>query len=81
MIVIPGCFERKAGVKYVLSIILNQYFPHMGKGRESQIKEGQRTPNRLNYKLSSPQHIIIKTSSVEHKEKVLRYTCKKKNIR
>jgi hypothetical protein len=36
------------------------------------VQEASRTPNRLDQNRPSPQHIIIKTTSTENREKILK---------
>lgn len=47
---------------------VKENFQNIGNIRGSHIQEGQRTPNRLNPKRSSPRHNVVKLFSTEHKE-------------
>jgi hypothetical protein len=38
------------------------------------------TPNRLDQNITSPQHIIIKTTSTENRERILKAVREKKQI-
>jgi hypothetical protein len=37
-----------------------------------QVQEASRTPNRLHDNRTAPQHIILKTTSTENKERILK---------
>ena len=37
-----------------------------------KVQEAYRTPNRLDQKKTSPHHVIIKTQSIQIKERILR---------
>jgi hypothetical protein len=37
-----------------------------------QVQEASRTPNRLDQKRTTPWHIIIKTTSTENRERILK---------
>jgi hypothetical protein len=45
-----------------------------------QVQEASRTPNRLDQNRSSLQHIIIKTTSIENRERILKAIIEKKQI-
>jgi hypothetical protein len=45
-----------------------------------QVQEASRTPNRLDQNRTSPQHIIIKTTSIENGERILKAVREKKQI-
>jgi hypothetical protein len=45
-----------------------------------QVQEASRTPNRLDQNTTSPQHTIIKTSSTENTERILKAVREKKQI-
>lgn len=47
---------------------------------ENNIKEGHRTLNRVNQKQTSPRHMIVKLSSVEHKDKNLKCAGEKNQV-
>jgi hypothetical protein len=37
-----------------------------------QVQEASKTPNRLDQNRTTPQHIIIKTTSTDNREKILK---------
>jgi hypothetical protein len=45
-----------------------------------QVQEASRTPNRLDKNRTTPQHIIIKTTSTENRETILKSVRQKKQI-
>jgi ribosomal protein L39E len=48
--------------------IITENFSNLEKTMPIQVKEVSRTPKRLNQNRTTPQHIIIKTTSTENKE-------------
>jgi hypothetical protein len=45
-----------------------------------QVQEASRTPNRLDQNRTTPWHIIIKTTSTENREKILKAVRETNNI-
>jgi hypothetical protein len=45
-----------------------------------QVQEASRKPNRLDQNITSPQHIIIKTTNTENRERILKAVREKKQI-
>ena len=45
-----------------------------------QIHEAQRTPNMSNHKRAIPRHIVIKSSKIKDKERILRKASKKREV-
>jgi vacuolar-type H+-ATPase catalytic subunit A/Vma1 len=45
-----------------------------------QIKEASRTPNRLDQNKTTPRHIIIKTTTIQNRERILKAVREKKQI-
>jgi hypothetical protein len=46
----------------------------------TQVQEASRIPNRLDQNRTTPQHMIIKTTSTENRERILKDIRKKKQI-
>jgi hypothetical protein len=46
-----------------------------------QVQEASRTPNRLDQNITTPQHIITKTTSKENRERILKGVREKKQIK
>jgi hypothetical protein len=55
-------------------------FPNIKKKLSIQVQESSWTPNRLDQNRTSPQHIIIKTTSTENKKRTLKAIREKKQI-
>uniref|UniRef100_A0A5F9D8F6 L1 transposable element RRM domain-containing protein n=1 Tax=Oryctolagus cuniculus TaxID=9986 RepID=A0A5F9D8F6_RABIT len=69
---VPEGMEREKGLEGLFSEILAENFPGLEKDREILVQEAHRTPNKHDQKRSSPQHVVIKLSTVKHKEKILK---------
>jgi hypothetical protein len=59
------------GIHNVFNKIITEKFPNLQKGLLIQVPEASRAPNRLEQYRTSPQHIITKTTSTEHRERIL----------
>ena len=60
--------DKKKGHEKVLEEIIVENFPKMGKEIAIQVQETQRVPNRINPRLNTPRHTLIKLTKVKHKE-------------
>jgi hypothetical protein len=70
-------------VKWICIIfnkIKTENFPNLEKVMSIQIHEASRTPNRLDQNRTTPHHIIIKTTSTETRERILKDVRQKKQI-
>jgi hypothetical protein len=54
--------------------------PDLEKTMPIQVQETSRTPNRPDQNRATPRHIIIKTTSTETREKILKAVGEKKQI-
>jgi chromosome segregation ATPase len=63
----------------IFNKIITENFPNLEKAVPIQMQEASRTPNRPDQNRSSPQHIIIKTTSSETRERILKAVREKKN--
>ena len=52
----------------------------MGKEIVTQVQETQRVPNRINPRQNTPRHILIKLTTIKHKEQILRAARDKQQI-
>uniref|UniRef100_A0A5F9CMW2 L1 transposable element RRM domain-containing protein n=1 Tax=Oryctolagus cuniculus TaxID=9986 RepID=A0A5F9CMW2_RABIT len=77
---VPEGMEREKGLEGLFSEILSENFPGLEKDREILVQEAHRTPNKHNQKRSSPRHVVIKLSTVKHKEKILKCAREKRQI-
>jgi hypothetical protein len=55
-------------------------FPNLEKAIPIQVPEAYRTPNRPDQNRTTPRHIIIKTTSSETRERILKAVREKKQI-
>jgi parvulin-like peptidyl-prolyl isomerase len=62
----------------IFNKIITEYFPNLEKVMPIQVKEASRTPNRLDQNRISPRHIIIKATSTENTERILKAIIEKK---
>uniref|UniRef100_A0A5F9D7B3 L1 transposable element RRM domain-containing protein n=1 Tax=Oryctolagus cuniculus TaxID=9986 RepID=A0A5F9D7B3_RABIT len=77
---VPEGMEREKGLEGLFSEILAENFPGLEKDREILVQEAHRTPNKHDQKRSSPGHVVIKLSTVKHKEKILKCAREKRQI-
>uniref|UniRef100_A0A5F9DLU6 L1 transposable element RRM domain-containing protein n=1 Tax=Oryctolagus cuniculus TaxID=9986 RepID=A0A5F9DLU6_RABIT len=77
---VPEGMEREKGLEGLFSEILAKNFPGLEKDREILVQEAHRTPNKHDQKRSSPRHVVIKLSTVKHKEKILKCAREKRQI-
>jgi hypothetical protein len=63
---------------YSTKIIEN--FPSLEKELSIKVQEASRTPDRLEQNKTSPQHIVIKTTSSKNRERILKAVREKKQI-
>jgi hypothetical protein len=70
-------------MEYIWNIfnkIITENFPNLEKDLSIQLQEASRAPNRLDQNRTSLWHIIIKTSSTENRESILKPVREKKQI-
>ena len=72
--------EDKKGNEKIFEEIIVENFPNMGKEIANQVQEGQRVPNSINTKRSTPRHTVIKTAKVKDKERLLKAARKKQQV-
>jgi hypothetical protein len=68
------------GIHNIFNKIITENFPNLKKVLPVQVQAASRTPNRLEQNRTSPQHIIIKTTSTENREKILKDVREKNQI-
>ena len=56
----------------IFNKIMEENFPNLKKDMPMNIQEAYRTPNRLDQKRNSSQHIIIRTKNALNKDKILK---------
>jgi hypothetical protein len=62
------------GKDNLFSNIIVKNFPNLEKGKDIQVQEAFRMPNRQDQKRNIPRHIIIKILNVQNKEGILKVT-------
>jgi hypothetical protein len=72
--------EKRCKQKGYIQQNNNRKFPNLKKTMPIQVQEASRTPNRLEQNRTTPQHIIIKTTSTENRERILKAVREKKQI-
>jgi hypothetical protein len=65
---IEGEELQEKGICNIFNKIITANFPNLKKDLPIQVQEASRTPNRLDQNRTSPQYIIIKTTSTTKKE-------------
>jgi hypothetical protein len=68
------------GICNIFNKIITENFPNLEKTMPIQVQEASRTPNRLDQNRTTPQYIIIKTTSTENRERILKAVRDKKQI-
>jgi hypothetical protein len=60
------------GMHNIFNKIITENFPNVEKSIPIQMQEDSRTPNRPDQNRTTPRHIIIKTTSSETRERILK---------
>jgi chromosome segregation ATPase len=66
------------GIHNIVNKIITENFPNLKEVLPIQVQEASRTPNRLDQNRPSPQHISIKITSTENRERILKTVREKK---
>jgi hypothetical protein len=66
------------GKHNIFNKITAENFPNLKKELSIQVQEASRIPKRVDQNITSPQHIIIKTASIENRERALKAVKEKK---
>jgi hypothetical protein len=66
------------GMQNIFNKIITENFPNQQKTMPIQVQETSRTPNRLDQNRTTLPHIIIKTTSTETQERILKAVREKK---
>jgi hypothetical protein len=72
-------FQIKGPVN-IFNKIKEENFPNLKKEMPMNIQEAYRTPNRLDQKRNSSQHIIIRTSNALNKDRILKAVREKHQV-
>jgi hypothetical protein len=60
------------GPENIFNKIIEENFPNLKKEMLINIQEAYRTPNRLDQKRNSSNHIIVKAPNTQNKERMLK---------
>jgi hypothetical protein len=63
----------------IFNKIITEYFPNLEKVLPIKVQEASRTPNRLDKNRHSPWDNIIKTRSIENRERIYKAVREKTN--
>jgi hypothetical protein len=75
---IEGEEVQAKGIHNIFSKVIIENFPNLEKEMPIQVQEASSTPNRLDQNRTTPRHIIIKTTSPENRERILKAVREKK---
>jgi hypothetical protein len=68
------------GMHNIFNKIITENFPNLEKTMPIQVQKASRIPNRPDQNRTIPRHIIIKTSSTETRQRILKAVREKKQI-
>jgi hypothetical protein len=68
------------GICNIFNKTITENFPNQEKTMPIQVQEASGTPNRVDQNRTTPQHIIIKTTNTENRERILKAVIEKKQI-
>jgi hypothetical protein len=66
------------GICNIFNKIITEHFPHLENTMPIQVQEASRKPNRLDQNRTTQRNIIIKTTSTENGERILKAVREKK---
>jgi predicted N-acyltransferase len=70
---------QEKGIHNIFNKIITKNFPNLEKTMPIQVQEGSRTLNRPDQNRMNPRHIIIKATSTETKERILKTVRERKD--
>ena len=76
---VPEEEDRKKDHEKILEEIIDENFPKMGKEIITQVQETG-VPSKINPRLNTPRHILIKLTKIKHKEQTLKAAREKQQI-
>jgi hypothetical protein len=80
MVIEEGEEVQAKGMRNIVNKIITENFPNLEKSIPIQMQEASRTPKRTDHNRTTPWHIIIKTTSTETRERILKAVREKKQI-
>ena len=73
LIGVPECDgENESKLENTLQDIVQENFPNLARQVDIQIQEIQRTPQKYSSSRATPRHIMVRFTSVDMREKMLR---------
>ena len=66
--------ERGQRIEKLFEKIMIENFLNLVKQKVTQVHEAQKVPIKMNPKIPTPRHIIIKMAKVNNKERILKAT-------
>jgi hypothetical protein len=63
---------QEKGIHNIFNKIITEKFQNLEKVMPIQVQEASRTPTRPDQNRTTPQHVIIKTTSTENRERILK---------
>ena len=72
--------EKKKGYEKIFEEIIVENFPNMEKEILNQAQEAGRVPHRINPRINTPRHIVIKLTKTKHKERILKAAREKQQV-
>ena len=76
---VPEEEDRKKDHEKILEEIIVENFPKMGKEIITQVQETG-VPSKINPRLNTPRHILIKLTKIKYKEQILKAAREKQQI-
>ena len=77
---VPEEEKEEQDIGYLLEEKIKENFPNLVKEIDMQVQEAQRVPNKMDAKMSTPSHIIIKMLKVKDKQRILKAAREKQLI-
>ena len=74
---VPEGEEREKGPKKIFEETIVENFLSMGKEIATQVQEARRISGRINPRINTLRHIVIKLTKIKDKEKLLKATREK----
>ena len=68
------------GHEKIFEGIIVENSPNMEKEIVNQVQEAQRVPYRINPRRNMPRHTLIKLTTIEHKERILKAAREKQQV-
>jgi hypothetical protein len=77
---IEGEEIQTKGINNLFDRLIAENFPNLEKERVIQVQEAYRTPSHQDQKRNTTRHTIIKTLSIQNKERILKAAKEKRQV-